>query len=109
MVGLRTGAMRHTIKLKFFKTVRDAIGGQSNEETPYKTVTIKSDVRPLTGKEVQSNDRQLAVRQNLFIIHYRTDVTPETIIEHNGVDYDITYIREVGYKNGLEISGESRI
>jgi SPP1 family predicted phage head-tail adaptor len=68
--------------------------------------TVWAEVRPMTGKETFTADQVLGDATSIFIIRYRSDITDKMRISYGGNYYDIRYAREIGRREGLEITAQ---
>lgn len=68
--------------------------------------TVYANVIPVSGRELYTSDRSNIRSLTRFFIYYREDVTEKDRINYEGNYYDITYKREVGYRESLELVGE---
>jgi len=95
------GTLNRRIRIETFTTSADSYG------EPIKTWAVLGHVwaaiRPLKSSErfeAQQVNRQVNLR---ITIHHRTDVTEQMRILYDGDYYDIQGIRELGYREGLEL------
>jgi SPP1 family predicted phage head-tail adaptor len=63
---------------------------------------------PVSGREALSAGREVASRTAVFNILFKDGVTTKHRISHDGVQWDIIAIREIGYRDGLELLAEAR-
>jgi len=68
--------------------------------------TIYANIIPVSGRELYSSDRPNLRSSTRFYIYYRDDITEKDRILYDSNYYDITYMREIGYRESLEIVGE---
>jgi head-tail adaptor len=57
---------------------------------------------------VWANKREMK-STTAFILHYRTDVTPHTVVVCEGITYDVKGVDEIGRREGLEIQTMARL
>jgi SPP1 family predicted phage head-tail adaptor len=78
-------------------------------ETLVDVVTVWANKRNLTARERFTAQQRLAEVDTVFRIHYRTDVTPRTVVVCEGVTYDVQAVLEIGRREGLELQTTARL
>lgn len=68
--------------------------------------SVWADERPLRMDERFQSDALHSVRTSNFRIYYRADVGPEMQLQYAGLNWKITGLAEVGYKEELDITAE---
>ena len=102
---MRVGRMDRKIVLKR-PDVQNTLGDVTTK--PLLTVaTVWADVRPMSASERFRSDALHSVRVSNFRIWHRNDVTPDMLIQYEGLDWRITGIAEIGYREGLDITAEA--
>lgn len=98
---MNVGTLSRRIRIEQASTSPDSYG------EPIKTWAaldhVFADIRPVSNTErfeAQQVNRQVEVRMR---IHYRADVTEQMRILYDGDYYDIQGIKEIGYREGLEL------
>ena len=85
------------------KTVTfDSFGDETESWTELSTVWANVIVK--SGRESFNNDQEIAERTVIFRIRYLSTVTERMRISYNSVFYDIESIKELGRREGMEIS-----
>lgn len=69
--------------------------------------TVWADYRPLRMDERFVSDARHSVRTGNFRIYYRSDVTPETVIGYDGLDWRVVGFAEIGHQDELELTAEA--
>lgn len=67
------------------------------------TANVWAHVLVMTGHENIETARDTATRITKFKIRWRNDINESMRIVYNSRNYDITIIKEIGYREGLEI------
>ena len=70
--------------------------------------TVWAKVIQKSGRELLVSDQVNAQADVVFRIRYRSDVTEKMRILYNSEYYDITYIKELGRQDALEITATVR-
>ena len=99
------GHWRKIIIQRFAET-KDDFGSAVKAWTTFKT--IYANVTPISGREMHSSNRENIIRSASFYIYFDSTITVKDRISYNSETYDITYIRELGRRESMEISGEVR-
>jgi len=98
---VNVGTLNRRVRIETYTTSVDSYG------EPIKTWIaldhVWADIQPLRNSEqfaAQQVNRLVSLRMT---VHYRTDVTEQMRILYDGDYYDIQGIRELGYREGLEL------
>lgn len=98
---MNIGKMKRRICIEQFTTDKDTFGQPIKTWAELKSVW--ADIRPLGTTErfeAAQVNRQVELRMR---IHYRTDITEQMRILYEGDYYDIQGIKEIGYRQALEL------
>lgn len=89
-------------------TINTTTTAQDNAGQPIATTvllaTVWAHVDQLRGREPFQGEQFNAQQLTVFTIRYRSDVDETMSIVHDGETYDIQSIREIGRREGLEIT-----
>lgn len=99
---MRTGAMRRRITVQALTTVRQY--GEA-QETFADWASMWCEVIEGGVTEIQSADHIVAERTRIFKVRYRTGFTETMEIVYDSQRYRILGIKEIGVRDGLEITG----
>jgi len=69
--------------------------------------TTWAQVRDVSASERASAPKEMAQRSSTFTIRWRSDVTESMRIVYDGREWDITGIKELGRRGGLEIAAQA--
>ncbi len=67
--------------------------------------TVYANIKPISGREVFGTDKDNSIRTVLFYMHFLKDISVKDRISYDGDKYDISYIREIGLRETLEVTG----
>ena len=88
--------------------IRSQTLSQDNAGQPIPTTvlvaTVWAHAEQLRGREPFQGDQFNAQQLAVFQIRWRSDIDETMTITHDGETYDIQSIREIGRREGLEIS-----
>lgn len=70
--------------------------------------TVWASVRPARTVESVQGDQEHAVRETVFRVRHRTDVTEKMRVSYGGKVYDIAGIVEIGRREALDLTGVVR-
>lgn len=99
---MNAGALDRRISIFTTTTAQDGAG--QPVPTTVLLASVWASVEQLRGREPFQGDQFNAQQVTVFKIRHRTDVTATMTIVHDGESYDIQSIREIGRREGLEIS-----
>lgn len=92
---MAAGKLDRIIVIQQFTPAQDAIGGVG--KTWVKLATVRANFRPLGGDEVHTSREEIALRNAVFRIRWRSDVdSTKTRIVYDGSDWDVEHIDETG-------------
>jgi head-tail adaptor len=97
------GKMRYDIIVQKKINIRGEFGEFKEEWSDY--LNLKADVIYNNGGKTIDNDEIFNTQQITFTIYYR-DVKEDMIIIFNNKKYQINFINEIPYKQGIIISAE---
>lgn len=99
---MNAGKLDRRIEIKGATTAQDNAG----QPIPTTTVvaTVWARVEQLRGREPFQGEQFNAQQVTIFTIRYRTGIDATMSIVHDGETYGIQSIKEVGRREGLEIS-----
>lgn len=72
------------------------------------SVEIWAQVLPAGGREGAESDQVVARVEADFIVRWRADVAPRCQITHDGLDYDVVSVDEIGRRKGLRVRARAR-
>lgn len=101
---MAAGDMDRKVIVERATVTRDLIGGVV--ETWATLVTIFCSYVPITGFEAMRNGMVRSSRAALFTTRFRTDITVKDRLSFGGEYWNITFLREIGRREGLEITAE---
>lgn len=99
------GRLDRKITLQKPTTTTDEYGEEETTWDDFRSVW--ADIQKQSGREMFEAGK-LAEVEIVFKIRYLSEITPEWRIQYDGKDFDITHIKEIGRRNGLEIAGTAR-
>lgn len=102
---MRAGRMDRRITIERMTTSADSMGFPSPTWSTHKT--IWAEVVWMGGKEMLQTSREVTKETALFRVWY-VDVTTHDRINYDSKTWDILTIKEIGRKEGLEITAEQR-
>jgi SPP1 family predicted phage head-tail adaptor len=89
-------------------TIQSVTEAQDNAGQPVQTdvllATVWAQVEALRGREPFQGDQFNAQQVTVFTIRYRDDVDATMQIIWEGEEYDVQSVKEIGRREGLEIS-----
>jgi len=102
---MRPGKARKVIVQRYTESTNDF-----NEviETWADFLTVWAEITPQTGTEVFRSDKETALRSAKFLLWYDSRILDTDRIVYESENYNITYRREIGFQNQLEILAEVR-
>lgn len=98
---LNAGRLDRRITIKTKSVSQNDFGEEIVTWTDVTTVWAQRS--PLKGYERWVAQQVAASVDERFRIRFRTDVSPEDIVEFEGREYDITSVTEIGRRAGLEL------
>lgn len=101
MALVRIGRMDRQITLRQRVVTRGAAG--SVVESWQNVATVWAEKLDMAGREFMAAQQSNAEISTKFRIRYYADITPEWRISHDGKDYDIISIAELGRRQWQEI------
>lgn len=96
------GRMRK-VSIERLTETRGEYGEATRSWSPHKT--MYAEVKPISGREYFAADKETTMRTILFYMHYTKDISVKDRIAYESEHYDITYIREIGLREALEVTG----
>jgi SPP1 family predicted phage head-tail adaptor len=99
--------MDRQVAILTYASTRDAAGGVV--ETWTEGATVPAEKADQTGREFQAAAQTNAEMTTRFWLRWRSDITAKGRLLCEGVVYDIKAIREVGRRDGLEITATGRV
>jgi head-tail adaptor len=104
---MRAGGLYHRIVFYAKVTTRDTYGA-SVDTWPTATISTRGEVRYTGGAKTLSNEEQFYSRFIELIVRYRSDIVETMRVQIDGTTdrYIITYIEELGRKEGLRLTLE---
>ena len=98
---MAAGEFDRVVLLKTPTVTRDSRGGA---EKSFATVApVWAKVSEERAKDKIANDKRTSFQEAIFKIRWRDDVTEDMVIEHDGKDYGIVSVVELGRRHNLEI------
>lgn len=104
-------AMDRRVTILTYAPTTGSMGGVS--EAWIDGDTVWAEKRPQPGRV--STDQFIAAGQIInsafvyFFIRWRGDITPKSRLRCEGIEYDIVAFREIGRRDGVEITATSRV
>lgn len=89
------------------RSVSNGVSGQPTESWS-NLATVWARKLDISGSERNDQGQEVAKGHTLFIIRYRSDVNTTNRVSYGGVEYDITFIKEMGRQVLLELTTEVR-
>lgn len=99
---MNPGDFNRNVTIQTITATRDAFGAEI--ETWGDVAVVWAKIEPLSGGESYSSDNIQSQSTHRITVYYRTDVTAKQRIVYDGFAYDILLVKEVGFKEGLELS-----
>lgn len=78
------------------------------EQPSVVSVETWAQVLPAGGTEVADAGQMVAHAQVVFVVRWRAGVTPLCRVTHDGREYDVVSVDEIGRREGLRITGRAR-
>jgi SPP1 family predicted phage head-tail adaptor len=98
---MNAGDLDRAIRIERATVVQNEFG---EEIQTWRTVAeCRAQVVPLRGAERFQSRQEFATAETHFRIRYRSGIKPTDRIVYDGQTYDITDIREIGRRVGLDI------
>lgn len=97
-MALRTGSLRHTVRIEERVPNKDKMGGQSGEWRVWRA-GVAASIEPLKGKELFNAEQAQSEMIGRCKIRYREGLRPDMRIVYRGVAYGITVILNPSMKN----------
>lgn len=103
---MQAGRLDRRITLKTVTETQDTAGQVTRTLTDLATVWAE---KRTTGRELWRAQQVNAEVSAVYVIRYRSDVSPDMRIydTEDGLDYDILAINEIGRREGLEIHAKA--
>lgn len=101
---MRIGNLRYIVEV-YQKTITKNEYGEETEVWNLH-MTLRAEKKELTATKTLSNKEIFNSKIILFVTYYRVNIDETMRIKFKNVDYKINSIKEVGYKEGLEIEVE---
>lgn len=101
---MRAGKRDRRVTIQTATVTQDAHGGQVKSWG--NLATVYAEVVPLRGRELIAAAQFMPEAQVKFRMLYRTDFDESARLVHDGVNYEIVHIAEIGRRRGLEILGK---
>lgn len=101
---MNPGRMNHSITIEENSGGEGGYGGSAVNWTTL--ATVWADVVWVGSKERFLSDKDTPVKAAKAYIWFRTDVKESHRVSYDGDVYDITGIKELGFKEGLELTME---
>ena len=103
---LNAGQMDRLIVIQRSTATRDTVG---QEIVTWSThATVWAHVTPIGGSELLKNQRDVAPLTSKFVIRYISTITEKDRISYDSRYWDILAIRELGRREGMELTAEVR-
>lgn len=99
---MNAGKLDRRISIFTTTTARDGAGQPI--ATAVLLASVWASVEQLRGREPFQGDQFNAQQTTIFTIRYRDDIDATMSIAHDGESYDIQSIKELGRREGLEIT-----
>jgi head-tail adaptor len=105
---MRAGALDRRIYLcRNFPTVDPDYGEMV--DSFHRIQILAADVTFKAGGERHGSSQKYAEQTLIFTTRWLSDVRPVDVIEYRGALYDITWIEEIGRRQGLRIAATCRV
>ena len=98
---MRSGKLDQAITLRSVTYVDDGWGGQERVETDH--ATLRAQIIEESTDEFVRNYGIATERLRIFRTRWIDGVTPEMRVIHDGLNFNIKQIKEIGRKRGLEL------
>ncbi len=103
---MMAGRLDRQITLQKPTTTKDDYGEEQTTWSDYRTVW--GSIQEQSGREMFEAGK-LAEIDAVFKVRYLSEITREWRLKYDGQVYDITNIKELGRKDGLEIAATARV
>lgn len=101
---MQAGKLDRRITIEDLQKTPDGAGGYT--ENWVTLATVWAEKRKQSGEEALRAGSVVPAETVIFRTRFRSDVTTEARIKHEGETYNITSIREIGRREGLELTTE---
>jgi len=98
--------MDRRVTILTYAPTRDAAGGVT--EAWAEGDEVWAERRDQPGREFLANAQTNAATVASFYLRWREGITPKDRLRCEGLDYDISSMKEIGRRDGLEIVGTAR-
>jgi SPP1 family predicted phage head-tail adaptor len=98
------GELRYKITIQSLVVTKDAFGAAV--ETYSDLVTLRANVKLLSGNKDVENDEIFSPQTRQFITYFRSEITETCRVVYSGKSYRILSISEIGFKDSLQINAE---
>lgn len=102
---MMSGRLDRRLTLQKPTTTTDDYGEEETTWNDY--CEVWGSIQKQSGREMFEAGK-LAEIEILFRVRYLSEIDTTWRIQYDGKDFDITHIKEVGRRDGLEIAGRSR-
>lgn len=99
-MSLIIGNMRRTITVQRLYSTKNQYGEDVQSFVDY--ITLKAELKNSTGNKALNNNEIFNTLTLTFWTHYRP-ITTDMRIKFNNIIYEILDIREIGFREGLEL------
>lgn len=98
------GNLRHKIEILKPTATRNIYG----EETIVwnSLIILRAEKKEIRSNDSINNNELFNYKDILFITYYRNNITEDCRVKYNNVLYKINSLKEIGYKDGLQIEVE---
>jgi SPP1 family predicted phage head-tail adaptor len=103
---MRAGELNRLIKLKRVLTTTDPDTLEKIESGEVYASSVPATVVFRSGNERYSDGLNIIERVAVIKIRYRSDVKNSDIVEYEGKDYSVEFIKPLGRRQGLELTCE---
>jgi len=104
---MRSGDLRYQIDLQKKVAVTDSFGEPIETWVDVAT-KVWADKVELEGRELYAARQVMATVDCIFKIRYRKNIGPLDLIICEGRTYDITLVKPIGWKEGIELYASRR-
>lgn len=101
---IRSGRLDRTVVIQSATVAQDSIGAE--KKTWSTLATVPAEYIPVGGSEAIAGNILQSQKTARFIIRYRSDVTVKNRLTFESDTWDISYLREIGRREGLEITAQ---
>lgn len=102
---MNPGKMDRRIALQSLTVTKSSSGAPQNTWTTQ--ATVWAEFRQTKGTEVLEQAQERTKESGIFFIRYRSDVATTWRVQYAGRDWDIVAVREIGRREGLELTVEA--